>query len=124
MVTVPPEISVSALMRAKGDELKFWISEANKIAGRRVLTKTGTVDTLRQRLASHYGLDLSALPETATTIGPLPLDEDIQRRQWDHLRKLGDEWSRAAAAGQPFLLGPADPFGGMSQLFIISFVSL
>jgi len=104
MVTVPPEISVLALTRAKGDQLKHWVSEANKAAGRRVLVKTGRVDILRQQLASYYGLDLSALPETAAKVGPLPLDEHIQRRQWDHLRDLGEKWAKAVDAGQPFLL--------------------
>jgi len=119
MVTVPADINVLALMSAKGEQLRYWIEGANDIAGRCVLIKTGKVDVLRQRLASYYGLDLSALPETAAEVGPLPLDEHIQRRQWDHLRDLGDKWANAAASGEPFLLGKTAPSTGMSSLFTL-----
>ena len=124
MVTVPADINILALASAKGEQLRYWIGEANKIAGQRMLIKTGNVDVLRQRLASYYGLDLSALPETAAKVGPLPLDEHIQQRQWDHLRNLGDKWANAAASGQPFLLGKTALSIGISPLFTYFLICL
>jgi len=106
MATEPLKISVLALTNAKGDELQFWINRVNQDAGKRVISKTGKVDVLRQRLALHYSLDLTSLSESVPVHGPLPLDEHIQLRQWDHLRQLGDEWAEETAAGKEFLLCP------------------
>ena len=99
-------ITALSLTGAKGNELMFWIELTNKTAGKRVLSKTGKVKELRQRLAAHYRLDLTSNPETVSACGPLPLDEHIQRHQWDHLRSLGDEWMKATSAGKPFTLCP------------------
>ena len=60
-----------------------------------MLSKAGRVDELRQKLAGHYGLDLSSLPAAPVPAGPPTRDVEIQRRQWDHLRQLGEAWKEA-----------------------------
>ena len=99
-------ITALSLTGAKGNELKLWIELTNKTTGKRVLSKTGKVEELRHRLAAHYCLDLTSNPETVSAHGPLPLDEYIQRHQWDHLRSLGNEWTEATSTGKPFTLCP------------------
>ena len=99
-------IPALSLTGAKGNELKFWIELTNKTAGKRVLSKTGKVEELRHRLATHYRLDLTSNPETVSAHGPLPLDEYIQRHQWDHLQLLGNEWTGATSTGKLFMLCP------------------
>jgi hypothetical protein len=104
VAVAPEDVTALALASAKGDQLRFWIDKANEGAGRRVLVKTGKVDELRHRLAAYYRLDLSVLPRVVAKAGPLTLDEDIQQRQWNYLRTLGDEWAMTTAAGRQFLL--------------------
>jgi hypothetical protein len=93
--TPPTDLTTLTLSRAKGAELKYWIDGANREAGRRVLTKSGKVDELRQKLAAYYGLDLSSPPSDPVQAGPPSCDAEIQKRQWNHLRELGEEWKRA-----------------------------
>ena len=91
----PTDLTALTLSRAKGAELKYWIDGVNREAGRRVLTKAGKVDELRQKLAVYYCLDLSSLPSDPVQAGPPSCDVEIQKRQWKHLRELGEEWKRA-----------------------------
>jgi hypothetical protein len=70
MPKVPGNITVLTLTHAKGAELKYWIDGANREAGKRALTKSGRVEELRQRLAEHYGLNLSSPPSTLVQAGP------------------------------------------------------
>ena len=99
-------ITALSLTGAKGNELKFWIELTSKTVGKCVLLKTGKVKELRHRLAVHYHLDLTSNPETVSARGPLPLDEHIQRHQWDHLQLLGNEWTGATSTGKLFMLCP------------------
>lgn len=95
MPNPPSDLTVLTLTHAKGAELKYWIDSVNREAGKRVLTKAGRVDELRQKLAVHYGLDLSSLPSNPVQAGPPSCDVEIQKRQWGHLRELGEAWKRA-----------------------------
>jgi len=104
MATAPSELTVSMLNSASGDQLKFWIQGVNDAAGKRVLIKLGKVEELKVRLTAHYGLDRSASASVVPTMGPLPLDKHIQKKQWNHLRDLGHEWAQMASAGHKFKL--------------------
>ena len=108
MAAAPSELTVSALNRASGDQLKFWIQGANDVAGKKVLNKSGKVEDLRTRLATHFGLDCTApvVAEAAKEAanGLRPLHRHIQKKQWDHLRRLGHEWAQTACAGREFKL--------------------
>ena len=104
MAAAPSELTVSALNRASGDQLKFWIQGVNDAAGKRVLNKSGKVEDLRTRLATHFGLNRTAPVVADAANGPLPLDKHIQKQQWDHLRQLGHEWAQTARAGREFKL--------------------
>lgn len=95
MPDTPRGLTVLTLTHATGAQLKYWIDGANREAGKRVLTKAGRVDELRQKLAGHYGLDLSTLPHNPVQAGPPTRDVEIQKRQWDHLRELGEAWKWA-----------------------------
>jgi hypothetical protein len=113
MATAPSDLTVLALNNASGDQLKFWVQGVNDAAGKKVLNKLGRVEDLKARLATYYGLDRSC-PAMA---GPLPLDKHIQKKQWDHLRDLGDEWARTASTGHEFKLCVSSK--GTFQLLII-----
>ncbi|KAF8060115.1 hypothetical protein FPV67DRAFT_1512705 [Lyophyllum atratum] len=97
--TPPTDLNITSLSRAKGDQLKFWIDEANRIAGKRVLTKGGKVDDLRRK-AEYYNLDLSSPPAVPIPAGPPTRDLETQKRQWAHLRGLGNEWSQSRESFQ------------------------
>jgi len=104
MATAPSELTVSTLNSTSGNQLRFWIQGVNDAAGKRVLIKSGRVEELKARLAAHYGLDCLASASVVPTMGPLPLDKHIQKKQWDHLRDLGHEWAQMASAGHKFKL--------------------
>jgi len=93
---------VQALNAAKGVQLKFWIDETNKIMARKDLTKTGTVEALRKKLADYYGLDLARTAEKPA--GPVTRGHDMQQRQFAYLWELWDEWMECVASSRPFLL--------------------
>ncbi|KAJ6459716.1 hypothetical protein C8R47DRAFT_1327912 [Mycena vitilis] len=99
----PADLNFASLTSASGATLNFWIDAANKDLPRKVLTKTGTVDVRRHRLADYYHIDLSVAP-TTSIVGPVSRDADINKRQWEHLRKMGAEWAKNDAAGLPFKL--------------------
>ncbi|KAJ7066767.1 hypothetical protein B0H15DRAFT_794362 [Mycena belliarum] len=103
MPSPPAGLDIVSLTGASGSQLDFWIDAVNKNAGKKILTKTGKVDIRRDRLAGYYGLDLSVIP-AAPTIGPIPHDVDINKRQWAHLRLLGAEWAEKDSANIPFRL--------------------
>ncbi|KAJ7461432.1 hypothetical protein FB451DRAFT_1268126 [Mycena latifolia] len=103
MPSCPADLTVASLTTASGSQLDFWIDAANKKAEKKVLVKTGRVDTRRERLAGYYGLDLSAMPVTPT-IGPVSRDVAINKSQWAHLRALGAEWAQKDSAKIPFRL--------------------
>jgi hypothetical protein len=105
MATAPSDLTCSALNGATGDQLRFWIQKANEDAGKKVLNKTGKVEDLKSRLADYYRLDRSApQASSAPVVGPLSVDQDIQKRQWAHLRDLGMEWQQTSRAGRAFKL--------------------
>lgn len=95
MPNTPRDLTVLTLTHATGAQLKYWIDGVNREAGKRILTKAGRVDECRQKLASHYSLDLSTLPSAPAPAGPTTRDVDIQKRQWSHLRQLGEAWKEA-----------------------------
>ncbi|KAJ6628167.1 hypothetical protein B0H10DRAFT_2277375 [Mycena sp. CBHHK59/15] len=103
MPSCPADLDVTSLTSASGSQLNFWIDAANQAAGKKLLVKTGKVNDRRDRLAGYYGLDLSALP-VSTIIGLVSRDVTINKRQWAHLRALGDEWKEKEAAKLPFRL--------------------
>lgn len=110
MPSPPAEITVATILSAKGDELRFWIENANADArahrgfSKNPLTKTGRVDELRHRLATFYGLDLLAVKSEDVEAPGTSIDEEIQQRQWAHMRSLAQEWERKAGMSVPFIL--------------------
>lgn len=110
----PPDIDAASLSSATGAQLKFWVDQANVAAGRKVLTKSGKVNDLRQRLAAHHHLNLTAAPSAVAAAAPSPLSTlDIQNRQWNALCDLGDEWDEYTRTNKPFRLcaAPSPPPG-------------
>ena len=99
MPNTPQDLTILTLTHTTGAQLKYWINSVNWEVGKQVLNKTGRVDDLRQKLAGHYGLDLSQLPAVPVPARPSTHDAEIQRRQWDHLRQLGEAWKEAPASG-------------------------
>lgn len=102
----PDGLTVPAVIAAKGDQLRYWIDAANKVAkaaGQPVIKKKQLVDTLRNCLAAHYGLDLSVI-HVDVVIGPAPVNRAIINAQWGHLRSMAGAWSTAAESGMPFNL--------------------
>jgi hypothetical protein len=113
MPAPPDDLTEKAILDAKGDELRFWIDRANSEARahggykRNPLAKAGKVGELRKRLADFYGLELCAAapkPDTAAAVKKAPLDVEIQRMQWAHIRDLGKEWEKSVSSGVPFQL--------------------
>ncbi|KAG2047480.1 hypothetical protein BDR06DRAFT_976715 [Suillus hirtellus] len=85
--TVPlSDITVQVLNAAKGVQLKFWIEEANQAVGKKALMKTGTVNTLRMKLAEFYGLDLAATLKKPA--GPITHGHNVQKQQFAYLQAL------------------------------------
>ena len=95
MPNTPRDLTVLTLTYATGAQLKYCIDGTNREAGKQVLTKVGRVNKLRQKLTGHYGLNLSSFPAAPVPAGPPARDVEIQRRQWDHLRALGEAWKEA-----------------------------
>ncbi|TFY81509.1 hypothetical protein EWM64_g2502 [Hericium alpestre] len=65
VATANLELNVSSLLSATNEQLKFWIGEVNDTAGlkgKKALAKSGKKEVLQQRLATHYGFDLSVAP--------------------------------------------------------------
>jgi hypothetical protein len=120
MVVTPSDVTVHTILKAKKKELEFWVKQANVNAHSRVLTLKGTVQTLREKLANYYGLDLnvsahaSSLGPNATCtdtaksetviIGLVLMDLRLRQTQWAFLRQLGEEWEEKTASGLPFTL--------------------
>jgi hypothetical protein len=117
-MTRPADLDTTSLTTASGAQLNYWIDAANNGLPKKVLTKTGTVDIRRQRLADYYGIDLSATPVTPS-VGPISRDADITKRQWEHLRAVEAEWAAKDLVGTPFqLVSNAPPSShGMSYFF-------
>lgn len=105
MATALSGVTVGSLLSARRKDLLFWTKQANVSAGRKALTLQGTVSILRQKLAAHLGLDLTASPPSEVVSGLLSMDLQLQQKQWAYLRELGKEWEEKAAAGLPFVLG-------------------
>src|SRR5262245_27675630 len=103
MPSAPPEITVKALLEAKADTLRWWVAQANEAARengtKNPLTKAGKKLELQQKIASHYGLDLSvaaiASPPMKKKGLPPSVKKEIQKKQWAHMRDLGAEWKRS-----------------------------
>ncbi|KAH7904815.1 hypothetical protein BJ138DRAFT_1018596 [Hygrophoropsis aurantiaca] len=107
MPSAPPDVNVDSVLAAKGAQLRHWIDEANKNAGKKELTKSGKIDDLRIKLATYYGLNLFGHPSSAAVLpvaGPPTHDQNIQERQWEWARELGKEWEDTVAARRPFSL--------------------
>lgn len=93
-------------------QLEYWIKEINKVAGKKLLNVSAkNKEELRTRLAQHLDLDISDaavkreidavhLPAT----GPPTQGHEIQRRQWAHMRNIGQRWRQAMARGEEFTL--------------------
>ena len=108
---LPP--TAKELNNAKGVELNHWITQINASAGnkKRILTKAGTVDARRQKIAGHLGIDLTLTPSLGPLVAPVGVDEVIGRAQWAWARQLGQEWADNEAANQPFHLWPTTEAG-------------
>ena len=105
-----PDFDVAALSSVTGAQLKFWVDQANAAAGRKALTKLGKVDDLRQQLAVHYHLDLTAAPSAVAPAAPSPSSTlAIQNCQWNALCDLGDKWEECTRTNMPFLLCVLSP---------------
>ncbi|EKM61809.1 uncharacterized protein PHACADRAFT_191001, partial [Phanerochaete carnosa HHB-10118-sp] len=71
MPAPPSHITAQSLKSAKGEVLKSWIIAANEAAGvtnyksKTYLSRTGTINELRAKLAEHYNIDLDAPPPDA-----------------------------------------------------------
>ena len=101
----PPHITARSILAAKVKVLKSWIDEANDAANKvkrtERLTKQGTIDTLRARLADYYDLDLTAAPPPAQE-GQAPggfagepehaADQQVCETQWDYMTQLLERW--------------------------------
>lgn len=75
----PDGLTVSTLISAKGDQLRFWVDGVNKVAKvnrQPTIKKKQPVEDLRASLARHYGLDLSVIP-TVVVEGPAPITATI-----------------------------------------------
>ncbi len=99
--------------RAKGEELNYWITQINAGAAgnKKILTKAGTVDTRRQKIADHLGIDLTLTPSLGPLVAPVGVDEQIGKAQWAWARQLAQEWTDKEAANQPFNLWPTTETG-------------
>ena len=107
-----PECDAASLHSTMGAQLKLWVDQVNTAAGRKVLTKSGRVDNLRQHLTTHYSLDPTVAPPVAAAAAPASgalSTLDIQNCQWNALCDLGDEWEECTHANQPFLLCMPSP---------------
>ena len=112
-----PNFNAASLSSATGAQLKFWVDQTNAATGRKVLTKSGKVDDLRQQVAVHHHLDLTAAPPAAAAAAPsLSSALDIQNHQWNALCDLGDEWEECTRMNQSFLLCTGMPFPGEHEL--------
>ncbi|KIJ49984.1 hypothetical protein M422DRAFT_160377, partial [Sphaerobolus stellatus SS14] len=96
---------------AKGDVLNKYINNVNQalkaqnVARKQLLSKQGTVEAKKQRIATHYGIDLSQ-PCAAPSVPcpkPITVDEKIGEAQWAWVRQLAQEWVEMEAAGKRFL---------------------
>ncbi|KAF8521808.1 hypothetical protein JB92DRAFT_3094344 [Gautieria morchelliformis] len=107
---VPP--TASAINRAKGAELDHWISQLNTLSSaqagqkRKLLTKQGTVDARRRKIAHFLRIDLTQTTSDPPVAGPLTVDKAIGKEQWAWARTLAQEWAEAEAAGVSFKLWP------------------
>ncbi|THH30977.1 hypothetical protein EUX98_g3219 [Antrodiella citrinella] len=131
----PTNLTPESLLRAKGSELGQWIDLANKAAQekagnkKKVLIKTGKVESLRSRLADYYGFVLAAasgtdntgvivagggshsqsagtqVGGTSSTTSIASTNHEIRIRQWAYLRTLCDRWREAERTpGQELIL--------------------
>jgi hypothetical protein len=110
----PSDINVHAILTAKVETLKWWISRANTAARacgekKNPLTKTGNATELRRKLANHYGisLDVPVVPtekQKNKEKDEQALNAAIRTRQWAHMRTLGAEWKDCSAKKEPFVL--------------------
>jgi hypothetical protein len=121
----PPELfeppTASAINQAKGAELDHWISQLNAVAElaggsrqpstqagdkRKALTKQGTMEEQRCKIARFLGIDLAQTSSDIPIPCPLTVDRTIGRQQWAWARTLAQEWAEAEAAGVSFKLWP------------------
>ncbi|THH15724.1 hypothetical protein EUX98_g9420 [Antrodiella citrinella] len=130
----PPNLTAESLLRAKGSELGQWIDLANKAAQekagnkKKVLIKTGKVESQRSRLADYYGFVLTAASGTDTagvvvagggsqsqsagtqvggtssTTSIASTNREIRIRQWVYMRTLCDRWREAERMCQELIL--------------------
>lgn len=108
----PPDITTHAILTAKLETLKWWISRANTAARacgekKNPLTKTGNANALRKKVAGYYGvnLDIPVIPVVSQkTKDADTLNATIRARQWMHMRALGTEWKERSAKKEPFIL--------------------
>ncbi|EED82445.1 predicted protein [Postia placenta Mad-698-R] len=105
-MSAPSAPSVIDLTSAKHVQLQHWIDAINQNTGKKLIALSGKVDKLWECMARHYGLNLAQAIEPASPASsPHPINEEIQCRQWAHLRDLADEW-REKAARAPLLVSP------------------
>ncbi|KAF8071620.1 hypothetical protein FPV67DRAFT_1447145 [Lyophyllum atratum] len=110
--SVPEDITVNAILNAKVETLRWWITRVNNTAKacgekKNPLTKVGNAAALKEKLAAYYGLklDVAIVPvtekkkENTDLLAPA-----IRARQWGHLRELGKEWSACASRNENFQL--------------------
>jgi hypothetical protein len=122
MPTPSEDVTVKAILSAKGDQLRHRIANANNEAreqgGREmnILAGRGKIADLQTRLAGFYGLDLCSVhvPEPDAAIKKAPpntVNIEIQKKQWAHLQDLGQEWDRLVSSGTPAVSPSTAVFG-------------
>jgi hypothetical protein len=84
MPSVPPEITLKALLKAKTDTLKWWVVQVNEAAKsnglKNPLTKARKKPELERKIAGYYGLDLSVNAVVSLKKAPPSLNKEIQER--------------------------------------------
>jgi len=63
--------TATEINHAKGEQVNYWINQVNAAAaGKKMLTKAGTIDVWCKRLADHLRIDWSQTASPGPTTGP------------------------------------------------------
>nr|GAT46357.1 predicted protein [Mycena chlorophos] len=103
-VPAPEGVTHAAILRASKAQLRFWIDQANDVAGKKLLKVGGGKEDLCKRLAVHYGFDLSKTAPSTAPVEPPTITAAIIEMQWKDWAEMGREWAAKSARGEPFSL--------------------